>query len=67
MSNNNSSISQAEFAAAHEGKADRFAKYDANSDGMIDAAELDAAHAGKGDAKADMEGKCGEGKCGGSM
>ncbi len=62
----NGSISQAEFAAAHDGKADRFATYDANSDGMIDTAELDAAHADKGGAKADMEGKCGEGKCGGS-
>ena len=67
VTDGNGSISQAEFAAAHEGKADRIAKYDANSDGMIDAAELDAAHADKGDAKADMEGKCGEGKCGGSM
>ncbi|MEG3192639.1 EF-hand domain-containing protein [Lysobacter sp. D1-1-M9] len=78
-SDHDGSISQAEFAAAHDGDASNFARYDANSDGMISADELKAAHEGKcgegkcGDAKtepaaakANMEGKCGEGKCGGS-
>lgn len=55
-------VSKAEFAAAHEGKDDKFAAHDANSDGFIDADEAKAKH----DDKAKMEGKCGEGKCGGS-
>ena len=58
-------ISKAEFAAAHDGKDDKFAAHDGNGDGMIDAAELDAHHAAK-KAKA-AEGKCGEGKCGAEM
>jgi uncharacterized low-complexity protein len=66
-------ISSAEFAAAHEGDASKFAAHDANADGFIDAAEMKAHSEGKcgegkcgGEKKADMEGKCGEGKCGGS-
>lgn len=55
-------VSKAEFAAAHEGKDDKFAAHDANSDGFIDADEAKAKH----DDKAKTEGKCGEGKCGGS-
>jgi uncharacterized low-complexity protein len=55
-------ISRAEFDAAHPDKGDRFAAIDANGDGFIDQAEHDA-HKAAG--KADMEGKCGEGKCGG--
>ena len=59
-------ISKAEFAAAHDGKAEKFASHDLNSDGFITQAEMDKAHAAmaeKKDAKA-AEGKCGEGKCG---
>lgn len=59
-------VSQAEFAAKHEGKEDQFARYDANGDGFIDAAEAEAKHETKGEDKAKMEGKCGEGKCGGA-
>ena len=60
-------VSAAEFSAAHPGKADRFATMDANSDGFVDQAEHDAHKAEKGDVdKAGMEGKCGEGKCGGA-
>jgi uncharacterized low-complexity protein len=47
-------LSSAEFAAAHPDKTGDFAAMDANGDGFIDAAEH----------KAQMEGKCGEGKCG---
>jgi uncharacterized low-complexity protein len=53
-------ISRAEFAAAHQGKADKFARIDADGDGFIDAAEMKAHHETKA-----AEGKCGEGKCGG--
>lgn len=67
-------VSQAEFAAAHDGDASRFAGYDADASGAIDEAELKVTHEAKSaghqgakagtEAKADMEGKCGEGKCG---
>lgn len=57
-------VSKAEFAAAHDGKDDQFAAYDPNGDGFIDAGEFDAHQTGD---KAKMEGKCGEGKCGGSL
>lgn len=75
-------ISKAEFAAAHDGSDEKFASHDPNNDGFIDAAEMDAHHAAKkggekaesgdqsaekgSEAKGSMEGKCGEGKCGGS-
>ncbi|SIQ00067.1 hypothetical protein [Solilutibacter tolerans] len=75
MDNNaDGKISKAEFAAAHDGKAEKFASHDLNSDGFITQAEMDKAHAAMkkdkpkaasaNDAKAG-EGKCGEGKCGG--
>lgn len=57
-------ISRAEFDAVHPGEGDKFASIDANGDGFIDQAEHDAHKAAAG--KADMEGKCGEGKCGGA-
>ena len=56
-------ISRAEFEAAHPEKSDRFAAIDSNGDGFIDQEEH-AAHKAAG--KADMEGKCGEGRCGGA-
>ena len=56
-------ISRAEFEAAHPGKTAKFAGIDANADGFIDQAEHDAHQAAR---KTDMEGKCGEGKCGGA-
>lgn len=56
-------VSRAEFDAAHPDKADKFAAIDPNGDGFIDKAEQEAHHA---KAKAGMEGKCGEGKCGGA-
>ena len=65
-------MSAAEFAAAHPEKDPAyFAGIDVNGDGFVDQAEHDAHHAGKkasGDTadKASHEGKCGEGKCGGS-
>ena len=46
-------VSAAEHAAAANA---RFAAADKNKDGMVDDAEMKASH----------EGKCGEGKCGGS-
>jgi uncharacterized low-complexity protein len=55
-------ISSAEFGAAHDGDTSKFAAHDTNSDGFISAEEMKA-H--KGEKKANMEGKCGEGKCGG--
>ena len=58
-------ISKVEFAAAHDGKDDQFAAHDSNGDGFVDADEMKAHMDAKGD-KAKMEGKCGEGKCGGS-
>ena len=57
-------VSRAEFDAAHPDKADKFAAIDANGDGFIDKAEHDAHRAAA--KKGDMEGKCGEGKCGGA-
>lgn len=69
-------VSRAEFTAMHADKAAEFDRIDANKDGFMDAEEGKAHHAGMKDgakaeanteAKADMEGKCGEGKCGGSM
>lgn len=65
-------VSRAEFDAKHAdkaGKAEKFDSIDTNKDGFVDTAEVDAHHAERkasGD-KADMEGKCGEGKCGGSI
>lgn len=71
-------VSRAEFTAMHADKAAEFDRIDANKDGFMDAEEGKAHHGGmQGDdmkddgaeteAKADMEGKCGEGKCGASM
>jgi uncharacterized low-complexity protein len=64
-------LSPAEFAAAHGGDSSKFAAHDGNGDGFIDADEMKAHHAAKAatkaaetPAKSDMEGKCGEGKCG---
>ncbi|GAB3727436.1 hypothetical protein GCM10028862_04050 [Luteimonas pelagia] len=57
-------LSQAEFAAKHEGQAGKFAGIDTDGDGFISAAEMDAHHAAG--EKESMEGKCGEGKCGGA-
>lgn len=66
--------SRAEFDAAHPGKAADFDTMDTNKDGFLDAAEVKAHHEGKcgADKKTDAkaghaEGKCGEGKCGGSI
>jgi len=63
-------ISKAEFAAAHGGDSSKFVAHDPDKDGYISAAELKAHQEGKGGAmkadKAGMEGKCGEGKCGGT-
>ncbi len=59
-------VSRAEFAAAHAGKADKFAAHDADGDGFVTQAELDAHHAKKSAEGKCGEGKCGEGKCGGS-
>jgi uncharacterized low-complexity protein len=58
-------LSQAEFAAKHEGKTDAFAGMDTDGDGFISGAEMDAHHAAG--EKESMEGKCGEGKCGGAV
>jgi uncharacterized low-complexity protein len=49
-------ISKAEFAVAHDNDDSKFGAHDPDSDGFISAEEL----------KAHKEGKCGEGKCGGS-
>ena len=62
----------------HRRVVDIFYRHDADKDGFMDAEEGKAHHGGmQGDdmkddgaeteAKADMEGKCGEGKCGASM
>jgi uncharacterized low-complexity protein len=51
-------VSAAEFGAAHDGDTSKFATHDANKDGFITADEITSD-------KAKMEGKCGEGKCGG--
>lgn len=56
-------ISRDEFEATHPDKAEKFSKIDADGDGYIDAAEHEAY---RGD-KDGMEGKCGEGKCGGGI
>ncbi|QDW65734.1 hypothetical protein [Luteimonas granuli] len=66
-------ISAEEFAAAHPEKdPSYFAGMDTNGDGFVDGDEHEAHHAAnrsddgaKAD-KSDQEGKCGEGKCGGS-
>ena len=67
-------VSQAEFTTAHPGKDSKFAEIDTNKDGFIDAAEHKVHSEGKcgADKKTDAkaghaEGKCGEGKCGGSI
>ena len=61
-------LSSAEFAAAHDGKTDKFAAHDLDKDGFITQAEMDKAHAAmKKDKAKSAEGKCGEGKCGGSI
>ena len=57
-------ISRAEFAAAHDGKDDKFGAHDPDGDGFITAEEMKARHDAKRGEKAAMEGKCGEGKCG---
>ena len=62
-------ISREEFAAAHDGKDEKFAAHDLDGDGAITEAEMDAHHASL-DAEAEAakakqaEGKCGEGRCG---
>lgn len=53
-SDNDGRISRAEFAAAHPGKADKFASHDTDGDGFISQAEMEAHHA-----KMSAEGKCG--------
>jgi len=71
-------LSQAEFAAAHDGDASRFAAHDPDGDGFITAEEMAAHRAKKAEAEAPAaapagdkaamgEGKCGEGKCGGAI
>lgn len=57
-------ISKAEFTARHAGKEDKFASIDTDGNGSLSKAEMDAHHAAGGKDKK-MEGKCGEGKCGG--
>jgi len=58
-------VSRAEFAAAHDNDDSKFAAHDPDGDGFITAEELKAHHEAKAGDKAGMEGKCGEGKCGG--
>jgi uncharacterized low-complexity protein len=67
-------VSSAEFAAAHKGDSSKFAAHDTDKDGFISAEEMKMHKGAEGkcggekkatDKKADMEGKCGEGKCGG--
>jgi uncharacterized low-complexity protein len=60
-------LSQAEYAAKHGGKSDGFAGIDTDGDGFVSAAEMDAHHAAGREDKGSMEGKCGEGKCGGAV
>ena len=55
-------VSRAEFEALHPEDGEDFVAMDTNADGFVDKAEHEAHTAG---GKADMEGKCGEGKCGG--
>lgn len=58
-------LSKEEFAAAHDGKTDKFAAHDLDGNGAITQAEMDKAHAAmKKDKTKSTEGKCGEGKCG---
>ncbi len=70
--NGDGKLSKDEFAAAHDGKTDKFAAHDLDGDGFITQAEMDKAHAMMKKDKAKSgegkcgEGKCGEGKCGGS-
>ena len=66
-------ISADEFAAAHAEKdPSYFTAMDTNGDGFVDKDEHDVHHAAqkassdKDSDKAAQEGKCGEGKCGGS-
>jgi uncharacterized low-complexity protein len=59
-------LSQAEYAAKHDGNTDGFAGIDTDGDGFVSAAEMDAHHAAGREDKGSMEGKCGEGKCGGA-
>jgi uncharacterized low-complexity protein len=70
-------LSRAEFEAAHKGSKETFASLDLDGDGFITQAEMDAHQASMkkhGDKAMDdaamkkmqAEGKCGEGKCGGS-
>lgn len=78
--NQDGKVSKEEFAAQHDGNTDHFAAHDGNGDGVMTQAEMKQAHAkmhaednadtGKNAAaeeKGMMEGKCGEGKCGGSL
>jgi len=69
-------VSRAEFEAMHAGQGAAFDEIDTNKDGFLDADESKAHSEGRcgSDQKADeaksadksgMEGKCGEGKCGG--
>jgi len=69
-------VSRAEFEAMHDGQGAVFDEIDTNKDGFMDADEGKAHSEGRcgSDKKADdaksadksgMEGKCGEGKCGG--
>ena len=51
-------LTRAEFAAAHDGKDDKFAAHDPNNDGVISAEEMKAHHAEGGD-KAAGEHSCG--------
>lgn len=67
--NGDGKLSKEEFAAAHDGKTDKFAAHDLDGDGFITQAEMDKAHAmmKKDKEKSKVktgEGKCGEGKCG---
>ena len=60
-------VSKAEFAAAHDNDDAKFAGHDGDGDGFISEAEMKSHMADRPAAKkAGMEGKCGEGKCGGA-
>lgn len=70
-------ISRAEFTAAHPGMAGDFDSIDTNKDGVLDANEEKVHMEGRcgsdkvqrmdDSGKKATEGKCGEGKCGGSL